>query len=292
LGFKLVCTNCKRKYKFSRWHTRVPTRCQVCGGMLTGDLTAVYKHVVAHPTRYNRQHKHGLKPFAKVAGIAFLFGALMTAVLFTWYRNTQVPRLMSQLSSQDEDVWAEAMDDLVRVGQRAVPALVGAVAGEDETLSRRALSALEKLGDKAVEPLVELMVRRDDEALSTSAAGLLSRVSSRQVLPRLKSIYISEKDPTVRSAVLGAFEKHPDVSLLRPLIMSLELPAPDEETAALNRRIDGLCRKILEVTASEYAGIVMPEAPAQLDGWPAWVGDHQEAITALVKARRAGRDSQ
>ena len=290
MGFKLVCTNCKRKYKFSRWHTRVPTRCQDCGGMLTGDLTAVYRHVVAHPTRYDRQHRHGLRPFAKVAGIAFLFGVLMTAVLITWYRNTQVPRLMTQLSSQDEDVWTEAVEDLVHVGRRAVPALVGAATGEDDTLSQRALSALEKLGDKAVEPLVELLARRDED-LSRSAAGLLPRVSSRQSLPRLKSIYVSQRDPVVRSAVLGAFEKHPDASLLRPLIMSLELPAPDEETEVLNRRIDGLCRKILEVAASEHADIEVPEAPAQLDDWPAWAGEHQEAITTLVKARRAGRES-
>ncbi len=290
MSTKLVCTNCKRKYKISRWHTRVPTRCQDCGGMLSGDLTLYYKHIVAHPTRYNGPHKQPIRPLAKVAGIAFLFGVLMTAVLFTWHRNTQVPRLMTQLHSEDEDVWTAAMEDLISVGQRAVPALVGAVAGEDETLSERALRTLERLGDKALEPLVELMVRRD-ERLSGSAAGLLPRLSSRQTLPRLESLYVSQTDLAARSAMLEVFERYPEMQFFPTLVNSLSLPVADEGTQTLNHRVDRLLRRILEETTGEDTELEVPQPPTQVDEWPAWLQEHQEEINVLMEARRADRDS-
>lgn len=287
MSIKLVCTNCKKKYKFSRWHTRVPTRCQVCGGMLTGDLTAYYRHVVAHPTRYsgpNGEPRHGMRALAKVAGVAFLFGVVLTAVFFTWYRSTQVPRLMAQLTSQEEEVWGEAVEDLVKMGRRAVPALAGAVAGGDETLSKRALLTLERLGEKAVEPLVELLGRRD-ERLRRSAADLLPRLSGPEALPRLKALYESRSDPEVRAVLLDVFEKYPRVELLPTLIGSLRLPAEDERSAALNRRVGALCRKIVEA-AAEVPGSGLAQPPADPEQWPRWLQEHQAEIARAAKAQR------
>lgn len=285
VGTKLVCTNCKRKYKVSRWHTKVHLRCQACGGMLSGDLTAYYKHVVAHPTRYNGRFAHSIKAFAKVAAVAFLFGVLVTAVMFTWYRNTQVPRLMTQLQSADETVWTEAMEDLVEVGQRAVPALVGAVAGEDEALSQRALTALERLGDKAVEPLVGLLAR-SDERLSGHAAGLLPRVSSRRALPQLRKLYASQADPGVRVALLYVFEKYPGMELLRLLIASLDLAAEGDQVQAINQRVDALCRRILEEAARDHPDLEVPQPPSGPEEWSSWLGEHEERLNALTRAGR------
>jgi len=251
--------------------------------MLTGDLTAYHKHVVAHHTRYNGGQKQSIRPFAKVAAVAFLFGVLLTAVIFTWYHNTQVPRLMTQLRSHDEAIWTEAMEDLIKVGRRAVPALVGAVAGEDETLRQRAQTALERLGDKAVEPLVSLLVRRD-ERLSGSAAGLLPRVSSRQALPRLSKLYLSQADPGVRSALLDVFEKYPEVELLRPLIVSLDPSVENEKVQVVNRRADALCRRIVEKAANEHPGLEVPEPPSRLEEWLTWLQEHREQLQALVRA--------
>ena len=283
MGIKLICTNCKRKYRVSRWHHKVPTRCQLCGGMLTGDLTAYYEHTVAHPTRYNRGRPHTTKTFAKVAMVAFLFGVVVTALLFTWYRNTQVPRLMTQLRSEDEAVWTEAMEDLIKMGQRSVPALVGAVSGEDQALRERALKAMERLGDKAVEPLIGLMARRD-ESLSRSAADLLPRVSSRQTIPRLRKLYVTEESLAVRSAILDVFERHPEVPLLPTLIASLRPSAEDEQVWALDQRADALCRRILEDAAQKYPEVTVPPAPTQLEGWTQWLREHYKELKALSAA--------
>lgn len=288
MSIKLVCTNCKKKYKFSRWHTRIPTRCQVCGGMLTGDLTAYYKHVVAHPTRYAGEaggSGHGVRALAKVAGVAFLFGVVITAVLFTWYRSTQVPRLMAQLGSDQEEVWTEAMEDLVKMGRRAVPALVRNAAGGDDTLSKRALLTLERLGEKALEPLVELLAGGDAE-LSRSAAAVLPRVSGPEALPRLKALYASRSDPEVRSVLLGVFERHPRAELLVPLIGSLRLPAEDAEDQAFNRRVDEVCRRIVEAVASELPDSPLGEPPTDPAEWPQWLKEHRAALAEVVKAQR------
>ena len=281
MGSRLICTNCKHKYRVSRWHHKVPTRCRLCGGMLTGDLTAYHKHVVAHPTRYDGGRHHTTRSFAKVAVVAFLFGVLLTAVVFTWYRNTQVPRLMTQLGSEDEAVWTEAMESLIEMGQRSVPALVDAISSEDQALRERAVRAIERLGDKAVEPLVSLMSGRD-ETLSGSAAVLLPRVSSRQAIPRLRKLYVAQESPAVRSAILDVFEQHPDLQLLPSLVASLRPSAEDDAVQALNQRVDALCRRILEDAAEKYPNVIVPSAPAQLDGWGDWLREHRQELNAVV----------
>jgi hypothetical protein len=286
MSIRLVCTNCKRKVKLSRWHTKVSTRCQACGGMLTGDPTAYYKHAIAHPTRYNGEHPASVKPFVKVAAVAFLFGVVMTAVLFTWHRSTEVPRLMAQLSSSDEAAWRTAMDDLVGLGERAVPALVGAVRDEGKVASERALRTLERLGEDAMDPLLKLLAQ-EKNGLKASAASVLSQVATERSLPKLRTFFVTTGDPQVRGALLNVFERYPEVQLLRPLIQSLAFPPGDVEREAINARIDRLCRAILQKAAVEHPSGPALTPPAGPEMWPAWLQEHEQEVAALIQASLA-----
>lgn len=286
MSIRLVCTNCKRKVKLSRWHTKVSTRCQACGGMLTGDLTVYYKHTIAHPARYNGEHPASVKPFVKVAAAAFLFGVVMTAVLLTWHRSTEVPRLMAQLSSSDEAAWRTAMDDLVGLGGRAVPALVGAVRDDGKVAGERALRTLERLGEDGVDPLLKLLVDGQDNGLRTSAASILVQVATERSLPKLRTAFVTYTDPQVRGALLNVFERYPKVQLLRPLIQSLVFPAPDVQREAINARIDKLCRRILETAAGGYPSAPALAPPGQPDMWLAWLQEHEHGVAALIQAER------
>jgi len=286
MSIRLVCTNCKRKVKLSRWHTKVSTRCHACGGMLTGEPTAYYKHTIAHPTRYNGEHPPSVKPFVKVAAVAFLFGVVMTAVLLTWHRSTEVPRLMAQLSSSDEAAWRAAMDDLVGIGGRAVPALVGAVREEDKVASERALRTLERLGEDAVDPLLNLLTR-EENGLKASAASVLVRVATERSLPKLRTLLVSATDADVRRALLDVFERYPEVQLLRPLIQSLAFPPGDVEREAINTRIDRLCREILQKAAVEHPSGAALAPPVGPEMWPAWLQEHEQEVAALIQASLA-----
>jgi len=286
MSIRLICTNCKRKVKLSRWHIKVSTRCQACGGMLTGDPTAYYKHAIAHPTRYNGEHPPSVKPFVKVAAVAFLFGVVMTAVLLTWQRSTEVPRLMAQLSSSDEAAWRTAMDDLVGIGGRAVPALVGAMREEDKVASERALRTLERLGEDAVDPLLNLLAR-EENGLKASAASVLVRVATERSLPKLRALLVTATDADVRRALLDVFERYPRVQLLRPLIQSLAFPPGDVEHEAINTRIDRLCREILQKAAVEHPSGPALAPPAGPEMWPAWLQEHEKEVAALIQASLA-----
>jgi len=285
VSIRLVCTNCKRKFKLSRWHTRVSTRCEACGGMLTGDLTVYYKHAIAHPPRYNGDHAPSVKPFVKVAAVAFLFGVVMTAVIFTWHRSTEVPRLMAQLSGDDEGAWRQAMDDLVGLGERAVPALVGAVREEDKAASERALRTLERLGEDAVDPLINLLAR-EGNGLKSSAASVLLQVATERSLPKLRAFFVTSTDPAARGALLSVFERYPEVQLLRPLIQSLAFPPAGMEGEAINARIDRLCRDILERAAAGQPSGQALTAPAEPEMWPAWLQEHEQQVAALMQTSR------
>ena len=285
MSIRLVCTNCKRKFKLSRWHTRVSTRCEACGGMLSGDLTVYYRHAIAHPTRYNGDHAPSVKPFVKVAAVAFLFGVVMTAVIFTWHRSTEVPRLMAQLGSDDEGAWRKAMDDLVDVGERAVPALVGAVREEDKTAGERALRTLKRLGEDAVDPLLNLLTR-EGNGLRSSAASVLLEVATERSLPKLRAFFVTSTDPAVRGALLTVFERHPEVQLLRPLIQSLAFPPADMEREAINARIDRLCRDILERAAVEQPAGPALTPPGEPEMWASWLAEHEQEVAALIQTRR------
>lgn len=284
MSIRLVCTNCKRKFKLSRWHTRVSTRCEACGGMLTGDLTVYYKHAIAHPPRYNGDHAPSVKPFVKVAAVAFLFGVVMTAVIFTWHRSTEVPRLMAQLSGDDEGAWRQAMDDLVGLGERAVPALVGAVREEDKAASERALRTLERLGEDAVDPLLNLLAR-EGNGLKSSAASVLLQVATERSLPKLRAFFVTSTDPAART-LLSVFEHYPEVQLLRPLIQSLVFPPAGMEGEAINARIDRLCRDILERAAAGQPSGQALTAPAEPEMWPAWLQEHEQEVAALMQTSR------
>jgi hypothetical protein len=221
-----------------------------------------------------------VKPFVKVAAVAFLFGVVMTAVIFTWHRSTEVPRLMAQLSSDDEDAWRRAMDELVELGERAVPALVGAVKEDGEVARERALRTLERLGEDAVEPLLKLLVQ-EGNGRKASAANVLLQVATERSLPKLRASFVTSTDPDVRKALLTVFERYPEVQLLRPLIQSLTSPPADGEVKA---RIDRLCREILQRAAVEHPSATVLTPPAEAEMWPAWLQEHEQEVAALIQA--------
>jgi len=254
--------------------------------MLTGDLTAYYEHAVAHPTRYNNVRSHGLPTFAKVAAVAFVFGAVVTSVLFTWYRSTQVPRLMAQLQSEDEAVWQGALENLIAMGPRSVPALVQAVAGDNEALGKRALLGLERLGDGAVERLVSLL-SGGDEVVGELAARVLVQVSSADSVPHLMRQYRDTESAEVRLAIIEVFAKHPGLRLIDVLVGSL---SPESESAgaqALNLKVDALCRSILTQAAEQHPDAAVPQPPEKLEDWPTWFKEHRSELRELRRATSA-----
>ena len=140
-------------------------------------------------------------------------------------------RLVAALGDANLGVRTQAVHQLVhRAGQSAVPLLTAELAKPISPQARaHAMWALERLGALPASTLEALAADPAAEVRTHAGKLLASRDKWEPADRRLALALLADADPFVRSAAADALGRHPDATVIRPLLTAWDATAGDDE---------------------------------------------------------------
>ena len=171
-----------------------------------------------------------------------LFSAVETAPLdarpalarvIGWAGGEEALTLLGELANES-DVRDEALEALVRHGERSVPVLVDALDTDDHELRAAVIAALGRVGSRqATAPLIRML---EDPETAIGAGGALARIGDAAAFEPLLAL-ASHEDTAVRLAAIGALNSIGHLDM--PARVAILLDDPDPLTRESAVRIAG-----------------------------------------------------
>lgn len=125
--------------------------------------------------------------------------------------GTHITAWIAALDSEDPDEQEQAVDNLVRVGEKAVEPLIRAMQDGNEAVCANAVEALGQIGDRrAVAPLI-LALKDDNTRVIMAAITALRRIGDPLAVPALIE-FLNEDDIYIHFHATHALAqiRHPD----------------------------------------------------------------------------------
>lgn len=160
-------------------------------------------------------------------GIVILVTAIVVLVLAEKQRARHTAKYLNDLSSDNYDDAADAMEGLVTRGGKVVAPLCESLANtRDARLRWRAAEVLGEIGDRrAVEPLIQAIKDKDPDVRAAAARALGKIRDSKAVEPLIAAL--EDDEPRVQVAAALALGEFDDTSSVAPLIDLFQRSTPE-----------------------------------------------------------------